>query len=147
MRGRLVLTLVGKGQAKVGGSFRLVSIPSDCRECRLYDICVAKLRPGLAYKIIEVRRIGFPQPSKCLLTGEEMVPVIAEEEPIKLLIDSKAAVEGLVLRYSKPTIKCMGVNVDHVELPEGIRVRVLRVLGTVKCNQGSLAEVEVAIVD
>ncbi len=46
MEAKRVMTLIGKEQAVVGKTFRLYSVPNECRQCRLFNICVARLKPG-----------------------------------------------------------------------------------------------------
>lgn len=43
MEAKKVMTLIGREQAVVGKTFRLYSIPNECRQCRLFNICVASL--------------------------------------------------------------------------------------------------------
>lgn len=44
MEAKRVMTLIGKEQAVVGKTFRLYSVPNECRQCRLFNICVARLK-------------------------------------------------------------------------------------------------------
>ncbi len=41
METKRVMTLIGREQAIIGKTFRLYSIPNECRQCKLFNICVA----------------------------------------------------------------------------------------------------------
>ncbi|WP_252901047.1 UPF0179 family protein [Vulcanisaeta sp. JCM 14467] len=56
--------------------------------------------------MVEVKHVGLPQPNKCLLTGEDMVPIIAEELPIIIPIPAKLFIEGVIITYTKSLITC-----------------------------------------
>ncbi len=150
MVGKRVMTLIGREQAIVGKTFRLYSIPNECRQCKLFGICVARLRPGRVYKIVEVKHVGLPQPNKCLLTGEDMVPIIAEELPIIIPIPAKLFIEGVVITYERSLIACNDarryVPSDNV-LREGTKVRIIKETGRIKCDNESYVLAEVVPLD
>ncbi|GAB6944627.1 UPF0179 family protein [Vulcanisaeta sp. JCM 14467] len=150
MESKRVMTLIGREQAVVGKTFRLYSIPSECRQCKLFNICVARLRPGRVYRIVEVKHVGLPQPNKCLLTGEDMVPIIAEELPIIIPIPAKLFIEGVIITYTKSLITCTDARKyipnDNV-LKEGTRVKLVRETGRVKCGGESYVLAEVIPLD
>ena len=150
MESKRVMTLIGREQAVVGKTFRLYSIPSECRQCKLFNICVARLRPGRVYRIVEVKHVGLPQPNKCLLTGEDMVPIIAEELPIIIPIPAKLFIEGVVITYTKSIITCSDARKylpsDSV-LKEGTKVRIMKETGRIKCDSESYVLAEVIPLD
>ncbi|WP_069806798.1 UPF0179 family protein [Vulcanisaeta thermophila] len=146
--GKQVLTLIGKGQAVVGKTFRLLSIPEECRRCRLYNICMARVKPGRVYRIVSVRYVNLPQTYKCLLTGEDMVPIVAEEQPIVVPIPTRSFIEGVVMTYVKPRVNCNELRAYlNQAINEGTRVRVLRGLGRVVCGNESYTLAEVIPLD
>ncbi|MCG2863362.1 MAG: UPF0179 family protein [Vulcanisaeta sp.] len=148
--GKRIMTLISKEQAVVGRTFRLYSIPNECRECRLFNICVSRLKLGRVYRIVEVRHVGLPQPNKCLLTGEDMVPVIVEEQPIIAPIPVNLFIEGVTITYTKPRVICdelrMYVPNDQV-LREGVKIKLLKELGRVRCKDGNYVIAEVLPLD
>ncbi len=56
METKRVMTLIGREQAVVGKTFRLYSIPNECRQCKLFNICVASLSQ---VGFIELLRLGM----------------------------------------------------------------------------------------
>ncbi len=148
--GKRIMTLIGREQAVVGKTFRLYSIPDECRRCRLFNICVAKLKPGRVYRIVEVRHVGLPQPDKCLLTGEDMVPVVVEELPIIAPIPINSFIEGITITYIRPRVDCdelrRYIPSDQV-LKDGVKVRLLREVGRVRCKDGNYVIAEVLPLD
>jgi len=147
---KLVLTLIGRGQATVGNTFKLHSVPRECYGCRLFDVCISRVRPGRIYRIVEVRKIGLPRLDRCLLTGEEMIPIVAEELPILVPLPSRSAVEGIVTTYTKPPGDCEDIKVhipDESTLKDGTRIMVLRILRNSKCSSGAYSIVEAIPLD
>ncbi len=145
-----VMTLIGKEQAVIGKTFRLYSIPNECKQCKLFNICVARLRPGRVYRIAEVKHVGLPQPNKCLLTGEDMVPIIAEELPIVIPIPTKLFIEGVVITYVKSLITCNDARKylpNEEVLKEGTKVRIVKETGRVRCNNENYILAEVIPLD
>lgn len=139
---RRVVTLVPKGQCAIGRRIRVVGVPDECLRCKLKGVCLDKLRAGATYEIVEVRR-GFGV--KCLLTGDEVVPVVVEERPIILELPPNLALEGVVLKFSNRYCNsCPNCPTDI--LKEGDKVKILRVLGVAKCGDGSYRTVEVEII-
>ncbi len=137
---KLLLTLIGEGQAKVGHIFKLVAIPEECKRCRLYSACMGKLKLRRKYRIVEVRRLNLPRVERCLLTGEPLVPVIVEELPsIVALPAGLNIVEGVVTTYVETDRACQISLVkkfggELVEISCGTKVRILKILGREKCN-------------
>ncbi len=150
METKRVMTLIGREQAIIGKTFRLYSIPNECRQCKLFNICVARLKPGRVYRIVEVKHVGLPQPNKCLLTGEDMVPIVAEELPIVIPIPAKLFIEGVVTTYTKSLITCNDIRKylpnDNM-LKEGTKVRIVRGIQRIKCDNENYVLAEVIPLD
>lgn len=143
-----VLTLIGKGQAIIGRTFKLYAIPDECRRCKLYNICVARIKPGRVYRIVEIRHVSLPQPDKCLLTGEEMVPIVAEEQPIIIPIPAKSFLEGVIMTYTKININCNELrNYLNQPINDGTKIRIIREAGRVKCGNETYVLAEVIPLD
>ncbi|MFB6470747.1 MAG: UPF0179 family protein [Vulcanisaeta sp. AZ3] len=148
--GKRITTLIGKEQAVIGKTFRLYSIPDECKKCKLYSICVARLRLGRVYRIVEVKHVGLPQPSKCLLTGEDMVPIVIEEMPITIPIPIKSFMEGITLTYIKPKVNCDELKryiPSEQVIKDGTKVKVIREVGRVRCGDGDYILSEVMPLD
>jgi len=150
---KLLLTLIGEGQAKVGHTFKLVAVPEECKRCRLYSACMGKLKLHRRYRIVEVRRINLPRVEKCLLTGEPLVPVIVEELPSILALPAGPnIVEGVVTTYVETDRTCQLSLVrkfggDVIDIASGTKVKVLRILGREKCGPREYIVAEVLPLD
>jgi len=64
---RRIVTLVPRSQCSHGRRIRVVGVPAECLRCKLKGVCLDRLRKGVLYEIVEMRR-GFG--ARCLLTGE-----------------------------------------------------------------------------
>lgn len=138
--GRIVVTLVSKEQAEAGHRFRVVKIPEECSSCKLYHVCMGRLKPRRTYRIIEVRpSLG----QRCKITGGEMTPVVVEELPVKLLLPRRKAQEGVVVTYEGECRGCDGCP-DEDTLRPGEKVLVLKVLDKVSCSGREFFVVEVS---
>ncbi|ABO09521.1 UPF0179 family protein [Pyrobaculum calidifontis] len=132
-----IVTLVSREQAEVGHRFRVFGIPDECRECRLYSVCLGRLTPGRSYIVVEVRpSMG----QKCKITGGEMVPVVVEETPIVGLLPLNKALEGVVVTYEDECAGCDGCPSNMVS--KGEKIKVVKVLGRAKCRGREFAIVE-----
>ena len=135
-----VLTLIGEGQAKVGHVFKLISIPEECRRCRLFNACMGKLKLNRKYRVVEVRKINLPRLEKCLLTGEPLVPVIVEELPVLLAIPyAPTVIEGVVTTYRVVDQVCQERLVrecgeDPVEIQDGTKIKILKIEKQAVCG-------------
>ncbi|ACB40893.1 UPF0179 family protein [Pyrobaculum neutrophilum] len=133
---RRVVTLVSKEQAEVGHRFRVVEVPDECRTCRLYPVCMGRLTPGRAYKIVEVRPY---MGQRCKITDGEMVPVVVEEAPMIGLVPLNKALEGVVVTFEG---ECAGCEGCPQQVQVGEKIKIVRVLGRAKCRGGDFAIVE-----
>ena len=138
--GKRVLTLIGEGQARIGHVFKLISIPEECRRCRLYNACMAKLKVGRRYRVVEVRKINLPRIEKCLLTGENLIPVMVEELPILLAIPyTHNIIEGVVTTFKFVNHKCQEKLVKErgeelAQIQDGVKIKILKILGDATCD-------------
>ena len=136
-----IVTLVSKEQAEVGHRFRVISVPDECKSCRLFSVCLGRLTPGRSYKVIEVRpSMG----QRCKITDGEMVPVVVEEAPIVGLLPLNKALEGVVVTYDGECAGCEGCPNDIVK--KGEKVKVVKILGRKKCGNREFAIVEFFVV-
>ncbi|BDR91251.1 UPF0179 family protein [Vulcanisaeta souniana] len=150
METKRIMTLISKEQAVVGKTFRLYSIPDECRRCKLFNLCVSRLKPGRVYRVVDVKHVGLPQTNKCLLTGEEMVPIIVEELPLIIPVPAKLFIEGVVITYTKSDIVCDNAKKylpNEQVLKEGTRVKIVRETGRVKCDNENYVLAEVVPLD
>ncbi|MGC8570624.1 UPF0179 family protein [Caldivirga sp.] len=138
------VTLISKPQARVGGNFRVIKIPEECYKCKLYNICMGRLRPGRVYRITEVRPLRYPSPYKCLLNGDEMVPVVVEEEDLILPIKLPYVIEGSITLFDKSWCICHPCPSEEA-LPS--RVKVVKIIDKRQCGSGWFFLVEAKPLD
>lgn len=138
---RQVVTLVAKEQADVGHRFRVVSIPDECRECRLFSVCLGRLTPGRSYRVVEVRpSMG----QRCRITNGEMTPIVVEEAPMVGLLPINKALEGVVVTFEEECAGCEGCPSEGVK--RGEKIKVIKVLGRKRCRNRDFAIVEFYVV-
>jgi len=127
-----IITLVTRAQARRGTRFS-IKIHSTCKKCPFLNACIGKLREGLTYEVVNVRKISHI----CPLTKAEMVVVEVIEVPKTIALPSKMAMEGVILTY-KP-IQCNYYTCPYYEycFPKGFRSRekiiIERIISSVKC--------------
>lgn len=84
------------------------------------------------------------------MTGEDMVPIIAEELPIIVPIPSKLFIEGVVITYIKSLITCNDARKylpsDNV-LRDGTKIKIVRETGRIRCNNEGYVLAEVIPLD
>ncbi|GGP20382.1 hypothetical protein GCM10007981_08230 [Thermocladium modestius] len=145
---RTRITLIGKEQAIVGSSFKVFGIPDECHRCKLYDICMGRLRPGRTYRIIDTKPLSLPSPFKCLLTGDNMVPVAVVEDPIIVPLKLRYVVEGMIVTYDSSACNCPDVKCpDSSTLSQGTKVKVIEILSTRNCNGSKIFMAKVLPMD
>ncbi len=147
----LLVTLSLATNAQVGKEFTHDEIPSVCKECPLYQICMKNLEKGRIYLIKEVNESTRHECPKKLFPGE-MVVVKVKEKPLLVSFPSSKTFEGMRLTYagqSCPERLCRyHPNCDPPEksLAKGAPVKCVRILKKIRteCKLGrdlSLMEV------
>lgn len=132
-----IITLLPKRIAKEGYSFR-VSSNSACITCKFYDVCMSKLIPNKIYVVKGiVRKIPV---GKCLLTGEDLIPVSVSLKPIIISIPCNTAIRNIIIRYHKVTCSIIDCNNRKYCFPysiyEGEQLRILDIHNKIKCPLG-----------
>lgn len=136
--------MVPEAQAVKGLLFRALIDPR-CFKCKIYNACARSLRHGGRYRIVSIRRASHI----CPIIGDKMIVVEVEEAPIIAAIESKLAVTGIKVKYSK--INCMNMKCVYnshctkTPLTEGEFVEVKRILSKLPCPRDlslTLAELQ-----
>lgn len=128
----IVKTLVSKYVAKEGYEFLFSGPTDECLSCRFRHACVNNLKEGVAYEIVKVYRII----NKCPILGE-VVTVDVKPAEVDVALDSRVAVEGVIVTY---THRECGVPCQYSELcrnplvKSGTRVRVISTGDRVPCR-------------
>jgi len=133
----VIVTLVGKGQAKVGEVFIHRGPGSKCTNCEYFPVCVKNIESGRVYEIIKVRdRTLF-----CKQYEMEMCVVEVVNAKIKAAIPAKQAILGAIITFKTPMCeeeKCPAYDFCFpVGLKSGDRCEVLNVIRSVDCSLGS----------
>ncbi len=97
---RKTVSMLTEVMAKEGIEFSPYA-SEKCIHCPFFNVCIGNLRPGARYRVVKVRQ----HKNRCPLLSEEMYVVEVEELPVKLIIPSAMAVEGMTITYRR-TGKC-----------------------------------------
>ncbi|MEM4577088.1 MAG: UPF0179 family protein [Candidatus Nezhaarchaeales archaeon] len=122
-----IITLVGELQAKPGFKFVFKGATDVCTLCKLKEVCVMKLEPGIMYKVVETLK----KRHKCPLREGSVVVVRVVETEVDALIDAKVAVEDAILTLRRKSCNNRNCKLwslcqnDYVK--DGEKYRVLKV--------------------
>ena len=137
-RKRIIITLIGKGQAKVGGVFIHRGPGAKCIECKYYQVCIENIESGRVYEIVKVREKTL----FCSQYEMEMQVVEVVNAKIPSAIPSKQAIPGAIITFRRPVCneeeKCVYYDLCFPEgLKSGDRCEVVEVIQNVQCLLGS----------
>ena len=131
----VMLTVIGKRLAKVGAEFTYMGPISNCKECKVRNICF-HLEKGRKYRIVSTRTVKHD----CPLHEEGVVVVEVTEVPRPAVIAKKTAIEGSKISYETPS--CHRRLCEHrllcflPGLEPGQKKKVLKVQEKVNCPIG-----------
>lgn len=129
------VTLTTETMAKRGVKFK-ANIHPKCLACKLYKVCISKLRPGFYYEVLKVRN----KVHICPITGSKMRVVEVKPLPTSIVTESNFAVAGVTFNY-KPII-CDNIDCENYDicsrsiLIEGEKVKIIEVMKTLHCPLG-----------
>ena len=130
---RIIVTLVGKGQAKVGEVFIHRGPGSKCAECKYSQVCVENVKPGRVYEIVKVR----DKTLFCEQYEMEMQVVEVINAKIPSAIPAKQAIPGAIITFRTPICegeKCVSCDFCFPEgLKSGDHCEVVEVIQSVEC--------------
>jgi len=102
----VMITLIGEPTARVGNRFYYLGPLTDCRECKLRNVCF-NLEPGGLYEVTKLRG----QTHECI-EREGLVHVVEVERlPIPAAVPKKQAMEGSVITVQLP--RCNNPGCAH----------------------------------
>ena len=137
-----IVTLVGELQAKPGFKFIFQGASDACDQCKLREVCVAKLEPNTMYKAVDVLK----KKHKCPLREGCVVVAKVVEAEVEALVEAKIAVEDAIITFRR--MKCENINCvarDVCQNPyvkEGVKYRILKVESDgVMCNGRKMLKV------
>ena len=131
----VMLTVIGKRLARVGMEFIYMGPISNCKECKVRNICF-HLEKGSKYKVISLREVIHD----CPLHEDGVKVVQVEEVPRIAMISKKIALEGSKISYETP--KCNQRFCEHYSLcflsglDPGQKKKVAKVQDKVTCIIG-----------
>ncbi|MBA3046130.1 MAG: UPF0179 family protein [Candidatus Thermoplasmatota archaeon] len=131
----VMLTVIGKKLAKEGMEFVYLGPLSDCKDCKVRNICF-HLDRGSRYRVVGLRDVMHD----CPLHEEGVRVVQVEPLPRKAVIMKKVAMEGSSISYDFP--KCRERGCPHFELcfipgvDTGQKKKVAKVMENVDCKIG-----------
>ncbi|MGP3702321.1 MAG: UPF0179 family protein [Candidatus Bathyarchaeota archaeon] len=138
------LTLISVGKAKKGYTFIYQGLAVECLNCSLLKVC-HNLQPGKCYTVVDVRDRIF----ECKLSGGEVCLVEVESASLKVNIKQKFAIEGAIIEFSPQ--KCSNIQCEMFNdcvpqvLQAGLKCKVIKIYGTVKCPVNGQVFVQVLI--
>lgn len=136
-REEIIVTMVGKGQAKVGEAFIHKGPGSKCTNCCYFHVCVKNIEPGRIYEIKRLRdKTHF-----CRQYGIEMRVVEVVNAKIPAAIPAKQAIPGAIITFKTPICEeeeCEAYELCFPEsLKSGDRCEVIEVTQSFECSLGS----------
>ena len=136
-RKQIIVTLVGKGQAKVGEVFIHRGPGSKCAECEYYQVCIENIEYGRVYEIVKVR----DKTLFCSRYEMEMQVVEVVNAKIPSAIPAKQAIPGAIITFRTPVCEEERCAFYDLCFPEGLKsgdqCEVLEVIQSVQCSLGS----------
>ncbi len=131
-----IITLVGLKQAKKGYEFTYLGSTSDCKECRLKNVCF-HLEEGRRYKIKGIRE----RQHDCKLHEKAVRVVEVEHVRIPVAIEEAMAVEGSTVTITLNG--CNNISCKHYQLcnppglKRGAKFKVEEVKKGLRCSRGN----------
>jgi uncharacterized protein (UPF0179 family) len=131
----VMLTVIGKKQAKEGMEFTFMGSISNCKDCKVRNICF-HLEKGNKYRVVGLRNVLHECPMH-----EDGVMVVQVEEVLRnAVLPKKIALEGSTISYETP--KCSHRGCEHYAacflygLEPGQKKKVAKVMDKVVCIIG-----------
>jgi len=130
-----LLTVIGKRLAKKDVIFTFMGSLSDCKECKVKNICF-HLEEGRPYRIISSRDVLHD----CTVHEEGVVVVEVEPVPLEMVIPKKQAIDGSTITIELATCRHRGCDHYRLCFPIGIitgqKRKIVKVGNKVKCPKG-----------
>ncbi len=131
----VLITLIGRRNAKEGSRFYFMGSLSECKECKMKGVCF-NLDEGALYEVTELR----DKIHDCEVHDEGVQVVVVEKRPQMLTVPVKVALEGSTITYEPPKCDQLGCdnrrNCHPVGLKAGSKIRINSLEGDVTCPAG-----------
>jgi len=131
----VMLTVIGKKQAKEGMEFTFFGPISNCKECKVRNICF-HLEKGTKYRVVSLRNVVH----ECPMHEHGVMVVQVEVVQRSAVLPRKIALEGSTISYETP--KCSQRGCEHYQacflsgLDPGQKKKVVKVMDKVTCIIG-----------
>ena len=131
----VMLTVIGKKQAKEGMEFTFLGAISNCKECKVRNICF-HLEKGNKYKVVGLRNVLHD----CPMHEDGVMVVQVEEVHRSAVLPKKIALEGSTISYETP--KCSHKGCENYTycflsgMEPGRKKKVIKVMDKATCIIG-----------
>jgi len=130
----VLLTVIGEGQVEPGYVFVYLGPLSECKECKVKNICFALVK-GKRYKVLGSRKVRHD----CKVHEKGVQVVEVEEVPFEACVPDKGLVEGTATSFGAGD--CRKVGCPHyrlcmpVGLEKGAKLQIIELGEKVECAQ------------
>lgn len=129
----VLLTVIGKSLAKKDLTFTYMGPLSNCKECKVKNICF-HLERGRRYRVLSSRDVLHD----CPVHEQGVVVVEVEEIPVEAAIPNKLAIEGSNITIEVPNCTERGCENYRLCVPIGVdsghKRTVLKIGRKAKCK-------------
>ena len=113
---KVVITLIGKKQARVGFTFLNIGSLDKCKTCEYFGVCAKNLETNRVYSVTEVREGHFP----CPVHEDGVRAVKVVETAINAAIPIRTAILDSVITFCPQECENMLCKNRELCLPLGL---------------------------
>ncbi|MFX1465943.1 MAG: UPF0179 family protein [Promethearchaeota archaeon] len=138
-----VITFIAKNLAKPGYKFQHMGESENCKNCKMYQVCIQPLEAERIYEVIEVLENEFECPQH-----EEQIKVVRVKETEKEVgIPTNITFSGATISFYPQD--CTEICEFRkfcapAGLKEGDKIRILDIIKKVECGEGN--EISIVLV-
>jgi len=130
----VLLTVIGEGQVEPGYVFVYLGPLSECKECKVKNICFALVK-GKRYRVVNARKVKHD----CKVHEGGGVVVEVEEVPFGACVLDKGLVEGSATSFSPAECHKAGCAHYRLCIPTGVdkgaKFQIIELGEKVECAQ------------
>lgn len=127
------ISLVGIRQAKEGFVFLHQGSIDECKNCKLFKICLENFELGRIYEVVGVRNKTF----KCMVHDEGVRVVEVQKANTEASIEKRLAFEGVTITYKQQECQDSSCPDYRICKPLGLRngdkCKIFKIGDLVKC--------------
>ena len=129
-----LVTIVGETQARIGNRFYFVGPLTECKECKLRNVCF-NMEAGSLYEVIGIRDTIHD----CALRESKVRVVEVEKKPFRAAISKKQAMGSSVSFEAR---KCKNIGCENYQFcrpsnaKDGDRFSIVDDVSDIKCPIG-----------